>query len=105
VDLERDPARHPEGLLLIDTANHTVIDARSYPGSITAANLSTLGFLTTVSLVEGTVLPTSVADSGAPARCVVPPMVPTRQRCNRLETLFPQRAGGSESMNGRMLAA
>jgi hypothetical protein len=51
----------PDGMALIDTNNGTVIDAISYEGAITAATIT--GFSAPVNLVEGTVLPTSVADS------------------------------------------
>ncbi len=51
----------PDGLALVDTVTHTVIDALSYEGSITAATIT--GFPMPVSLVEGTPLATSVADS------------------------------------------
>ncbi|MBV8760357.1 MAG: lamin tail domain-containing protein [Deltaproteobacteria bacterium] len=51
----------PDGLALVDTAALTVIDALSYEGPITAAVLP--NFPAPVSLVEGTVLPTAVADS------------------------------------------
>jgi hypothetical protein len=51
----------PDGMALIDTNNKTVIDAISYEGAITAATIT--GFPGPVNLVEGTVLPTSVADS------------------------------------------
>jgi hypothetical protein len=51
----------PDGLALVDTAAQTVIDALSYEGSITAAVLP--NFPAPVSLVEGTALATSVADS------------------------------------------
>jgi len=49
-----------DGLALVNTNNNTLADALSYEGSITAAAITGLG---TVSLVEGTVLPLSVADS------------------------------------------
>jgi hypothetical protein len=51
----------PDGVALINTQTNTLIDALSYEGSITAAMIT--GFSTPVSLVEGTVLPTGVADS------------------------------------------
>jgi cytosine/adenosine deaminase-related metal-dependent hydrolase len=51
----------PDGIALIDTMSLTVIDAFSYEGSITMAQLP--GFATTSSLVEGTALPANVADS------------------------------------------
>jgi hypothetical protein len=51
----------PDGIALVDLSTNTLIDALSYEGSITAAMLP--GFATPPSLVEGTVLPTAVADS------------------------------------------
>ncbi|HET9990044.1 MAG TPA: lamin tail domain-containing protein, partial [Kofleriaceae bacterium] len=51
----------PDGLALVDTSTNTLIDALSYEGSITAAMLP--GFATPASLVEGTVLASTVADS------------------------------------------
>jgi hypothetical protein len=51
----------PDGLAVIDNVTHTVIDALSYEGSITAATIS--GFTAPVSLVEGTPLDPAVADS------------------------------------------
>jgi large repetitive protein len=51
----------PDGMALVDTTTMTVIDAFSYEGSITAAMLP--GFATPPSLVEGTALPATVADS------------------------------------------
>jgi hypothetical protein len=51
----------PDGVALVDLSTNTLIDALSYEGSITAAMLP--GFATPPSLVEGTVLPSTVADS------------------------------------------
>ena len=51
----------PDGIALIDTATTTLIDALSYEGPMTMIDLP--GFPAPVSLVEGTVLPTAVADS------------------------------------------
>jgi large repetitive protein len=51
----------PDGIALVDTVNGTLIDALSYEGAITMAEVP--GIANPVSLVEGTVLPTSVADS------------------------------------------
>ena len=51
----------PDGLALVDVSTTTLIDALSYEGAITAAQLP--GFAAPVSLVEGTVLSSSVADS------------------------------------------
>jgi hypothetical protein len=50
----------PDGVALVDTRRSILVDALSYEGPITAANIVGLG---TVSLVEGTALPTGVADS------------------------------------------
>jgi large repetitive protein len=52
----------PDGIALVDTNTNTLVDALSYEGAITAVNITGLG---TVSLVEGTVLPTSIADNNA----------------------------------------
>src|SRR5688572_12611207 len=49
----------PDGVALVNTLTMTVLDALSYEGSITMANIT--GFTSTPSLVEGT--PTSLADS------------------------------------------
>jgi hypothetical protein len=51
----------PDGIAIIDDITLTVLDAVSYEGSITAASI--IGFPQPVSLVEGTPIPTSVADS------------------------------------------
>ncbi|HEY2775082.1 MAG TPA: lamin tail domain-containing protein [Candidatus Binatia bacterium] len=51
----------PDGVALIDAVHSTLIDALSYEGSMTMAQIT--GFPGTVSLVEGTALPVSVADS------------------------------------------
>lgn len=51
----------PDGVALIDTASQRVLDALSYEGSITMAVIT--GFPGTYSLVEGTALSVSVADS------------------------------------------
>lgn len=51
----------PDGVALIDDVTHTLIDALSYEGSITAATLP--GFAAPVSLVEGTALTATIADS------------------------------------------
>ena len=51
----------PDGVALIDTADGSLLDALSYEGSITAATIGGQ----TYSLVEGTPLPASVADSNA----------------------------------------
>jgi hypothetical protein len=50
----------PDGVAIVDTVKKTVVDAISYEGSITAANVTGLG---TISLVEGTALDSAVADS------------------------------------------
>jgi hypothetical protein len=49
----------PDGVALVDLATHTLLDALSYEGAITAATIDG----TTYNLVEGTVLPPAVADS------------------------------------------
>ncbi|MGE0870509.1 MAG: thrombospondin type 3 repeat-containing protein [Kofleriaceae bacterium] len=51
----------PDGIALIDTTTHTLIDAISYEGAMTMVDLP--GFPAPSSLVEGTVLPTTIADS------------------------------------------
>jgi hypothetical protein len=51
----------PDGVALIDTSTPSLIDALSYEGSITAGTIT--GFPSPVSLVEGTALPISTADS------------------------------------------
>ena len=54
----------PDGIALIDNTTHTLIDALSYEGD--AVKLTTVdlaGFTASVSLVEGTFLPATVADS------------------------------------------
>jgi hypothetical protein len=53
----------PDGVALVNRQTHTVLDALSYTGAITAATITLPGFTTPVNLVEGTVLPTNVADS------------------------------------------
>ena len=53
----------PDGLALIDTDDGALLDALSYEGGITAAVISG----TTYNLVEGTRLPTTIADSNAVA--------------------------------------
>ena len=51
----------PDGMALVDTATHVLIDALSYEGAMTMVTLP--GFPTAVSLVEGTMLPVATADS------------------------------------------
>lgn len=51
----------PDGLALVDTSTNTLIDALSYEGSVTAADVP--GIANPVSLVEGTVLASATADS------------------------------------------
>ena len=51
----------PDGIALVDTSTNTLIDAISYEGSITMAMLP--GFASPVSLVEGTALAATIADS------------------------------------------
>ncbi len=57
----------PDGVALVDTATGAVLDALSYEGAITAAQIGTA----TVSLVEGTVLAATVADSNAVAGSLI----------------------------------
>jgi len=56
----------PDGIALIDGVTHTVIDAFSYEGAIADASLD--GFPAPVSLVEGTLLPATIADSSTVTR-------------------------------------
>jgi len=49
----------PDGVALVNTATSTLLDALSYEGAITAAQIDG----TTHNLVEGTPLPATVADS------------------------------------------
>jgi cysteine-rich repeat protein len=51
----------PDGMALVNVTTQTLIDALSYEGAITMATGT--GLTGAVNLVEGTVLPTSVADS------------------------------------------
>ena len=51
----------PDGVAIIDDITLTVLDALSYEGSITAASI--IGFPQPTSLVEGTALPDTTADS------------------------------------------
>jgi large repetitive protein len=51
----------PDGMALVDTNHQTLVDAISYEGAITMATGT--GLTGAVSLVEGTLLPASVADS------------------------------------------
>jgi hypothetical protein len=53
----------PDGIALVDTSSHTLIDALSYEGSITMADVP--GIANPVSLVEGTFLPVAIADSNS----------------------------------------
>ncbi|MEJ7568891.1 MAG: lamin tail domain-containing protein [Gaiellaceae bacterium] len=57
----------PDGVALVDTATGAVLDALSYEGEIVAAQIGTA----TVSLVEGTALAASVADSNAVAGSLI----------------------------------
>ncbi len=58
VDLELQNGA-PDGVALVNLTTHILLDALSYEGAITAATIDG----TTYSLVEGTVLPATVADS------------------------------------------
>jgi hypothetical protein len=62
----------PDGIALVDTAAGTLIDALSYEGSITMAEVP--GIANPVSLVEGTALSTAVVDTntGVGALCRSP---------------------------------
>jgi imidazolonepropionase-like amidohydrolase len=51
----------PDGVALVDTSTNTLIDALSYEGSVTMAEVP--GIANPVSLVEGTVLSTAVVDT------------------------------------------
>jgi hypothetical protein len=51
----------PDGVALISTASGTLLDALCYEGPMSAATIT--GVTGTVSLVEGTVLAATVADS------------------------------------------
>jgi hypothetical protein len=54
----------PDGIALIDNTTHTLIDALSYEGDAVKLTMVDLaGFTASVSLVEGTFLPATVADS------------------------------------------
>jgi Lamin Tail Domain len=57
----------PDGLAIVDTASGGLIDALSYEGAITSAKIGTQ----TYSLVEGTVLPATTADSNAVAGSLI----------------------------------
>ena len=57
----------PEGLALWNTSTKTAIDALSYEGAISNATIDGV----TVSLVEGTVLPSTVADSNTVAGSLI----------------------------------
>lgn len=58
----------PDGVVLLNTATETAIDAFSYEGSITTSIIT--GVTTSISLVEGTALPASTADSAIPGSLV-----------------------------------
>ena len=57
----------PDGLALVDTAASALLDAFSYEGAITAATIGGATF----SLVEGTALPDTVADSNTVAGSLI----------------------------------
>ena len=57
----------PDGLAIFDTASNAVLDALSYEGAITSAKIGTGTF----SLVEGTVLPATTADSNTAAGSLI----------------------------------
>jgi large repetitive protein len=57
----------PDGIALFDTAANVLVDALSYEGAITAATIGGQTF----SLVEGTALPDTVADSNTVAGSLI----------------------------------
>ena len=57
----------PDGLAVIETASGSLLDALSYEGAITTATIDGRTF----NLVEGTVLPTTVADSNTVAGSLI----------------------------------
>jgi large repetitive protein len=57
----------PDGVALVETATGALLDALSYEGAITAAQIGSA----TVSLVEGTALAASVADSNTVAGSLI----------------------------------
>jgi hypothetical protein len=57
----------PDGIAIIDTASGALVDAFSYEGAISAAKIGTQ----TYNLVEGTVLPATVADSNTVAGSLI----------------------------------
>jgi hypothetical protein len=57
----------PDGLALVNTSTHALLDALSYEGAITSALIDGAA----VSLVEGTVLPAAVADSNTVAGSLI----------------------------------
>jgi hypothetical protein len=62
--VEGDPQNGaPDGVALVDTASGALLDALSYEGAITSAKIGTQ----TYNLVEGTVLPATMADSNTVA--------------------------------------
>ncbi|MBX3158732.1 MAG: lamin tail domain-containing protein [Deltaproteobacteria bacterium] len=84
----------PDGIALIDGVTHTLIDALSYEGAVTA---TIPGFPAPVSLVEGTVLPTTTADNNTATRslCRIPDGTDTNNAATDwaiCTTLTPGRA-------------
>ncbi len=59
----------PDGVALVNTSTGSLLDALSYEGAITAAQIGTA--TATVSLVEGTLLAATVADSNAVAGSLI----------------------------------
>lgn len=55
----------PDGIALVNTTTGTLVDALSYEGAMTSVTIA--GISSPVSLVEGTVLPTTVADNSVSA--------------------------------------
>jgi hypothetical protein len=66
VDIEAQNGA-PDGVALVNPAAHTLVDALSYEGAITSATIDGQ----TVSLVEGTALAASVADSNTIAGSLI----------------------------------
>jgi imidazolonepropionase-like amidohydrolase len=60
---------NPDGVCILDTSSGQIVDALSYGGAITAASLN--GVTNAVSLVEGTVLATTVVDSNSVVRALI----------------------------------
>jgi hypothetical protein len=83
----------PDGVALVDTAPNTLIDALSYGGSITHAQLT--GFATTVSLVEGTALSATDSNTANGSLCRSPNGQDTNNANNDWKFCSTVTAGGS----------